>query len=211
MSIAEKLTAIAENEQKVFDAGKKAEYDRFWDSFQNNGNRLNYSYAFSMGSNWAGGGWDDDLYNPKYPISVTGLNNITGTYQYTEKISDTKVEISVGQIVNGTQTGNMLSTFLNAKGLVTIRKLTVDETVVFSGTFNGCFSLENLTMAGTIGQNGFNVSDSTKLTHDSLMSIINCLEAKTEGTWTVTLGTENLAKLTDAEKAIATEKGWTLA
>ena len=211
MSIAEKLTAIAENEQKVFDAGKKAEYDRFWDSFQNNGNRQNYSYAFSMGSNWAGGGWDDDLYNPKYPISVNGFNNITGMYQYSEKISDTKVEISVGQLANGTQYGDMRSTFVGAAGLVTIRKLTVDETVVFSNTFAKCYSLENLTMAGTIGQNGFNVSESTKLTHDSLMSIINCLEAKTEGTWTVTLGTENLAKLTDAEKAIATQKGWTLA
>jgi hypothetical protein len=83
--------------------------------------------------------------------------------------------------------------------------------VSFSNTFSGCIALENLTMGGTIGQNGFNVSESTKLTHDSLMSIINCLEAKTEGTWAVTLGTTNLAKLTDAEKAIATQKGWTLA
>lgn len=211
MSIAEKLTAIAENEQKVFDAGKKAEYDRFWDSFQNNGNRLNYNSAFSLGTVWSQGGWDDNIYNPKYPITVTGQNNLSNTFYYAEKISDTKVEISVGQLGNGAQTGNMVSTFHGAKGLVTIRKLTVDETVVFSGTFFGCSSLENLTMAGTIGQNGFNVSESTKLTHDSLMSILNCLEAKTSGTWTVTLGTENLAKLTDAEKAIATEKGWTLA
>ena len=31
-----------------------------------------------------------------------------------------------------------------------------------------------------------------------------------EGSHTVTLGTTNLAKLTDAEKVQATEKGWTL-
>ena len=210
MTVAEKLTAIAENEQKVFDAGKKAEYDRFWDAFQNNGNRLNYNYAFCLGTAWGQGGWDDTIYNPKYPITVTGQNNLSNTFYYAEKISDTKVEVSVAKLGTA-QNGNMVSTFFGAKGLVTIRKLTVDESVSFSNTFGGCIALENLTMGGTIGQNGFNVSESTKLTHDSLMSILNALEAKTEGTWTVTLGTENLAKLTDAEKAIATEKGWTLA
>lgn len=53
-------------------------------------------------------------------------------------------------------------------------------------------------------------SDSTKLTHDSLMVIINGLQTVTE-TQTLTLGTDNLAKLSDAEKQIATDKGWTLA
>ena len=90
-------------------------------------------------------------------------------------------------------------------------EVTFGKETGYSGTFGGCKALENLLVHGTIGQNGFNVSQSTKLTHDSLMSIINALEAKTEGTWTVTLGATNLAKLTDAEKAIATQKGWTLA
>ena len=35
MSIADKLTTIAENEQKVYDAGAKSEHDKFWDSYQN--------------------------------------------------------------------------------------------------------------------------------------------------------------------------------
>ena len=33
MSIADKLQTILENEQKVFDAGKKAENERFWDIY----------------------------------------------------------------------------------------------------------------------------------------------------------------------------------
>lgn len=53
-------------------------------------------------------------------------------------------------------------------------------------------------------------SDCTNLTHDSLMSIINNLKTVTS-TQTLTLGSTNLAKLTDSEKAIATNKGWTLA
>lgn len=47
------------------------------------------------------------------------------------------------------------------------------------------------------------------LSHDSLMVIINGLQT-VEGK-TLTLGAENLAKLTDEEKKIATDKGWTIA
>ena len=46
--------------------------------------------------------------------------------------------------------------------------------------------------------------------HDSLMSIINNLATVTT-TQTLTLGSTNLAKLSSEEKAIATNKGWTLA
>ena len=45
MSIADKLRLIANNVQKVFDGGRKAEYDAFWDSFQKNGAAANYAYG----------------------------------------------------------------------------------------------------------------------------------------------------------------------
>ncbi len=48
------------------------------------------------------------------------------------------------------------------------------------------------------------------LTHESLLNVLNKLAA-IDTPQTLTLGTANLAKLTDAEKAIATSKGWTLA
>ena len=63
MSIAEKLQTIAENEPKVYEAGKKAEYNRFWNAFQQNGNKRNYRNAFYA--------WIDETYNPKYPIVIT--------------------------------------------------------------------------------------------------------------------------------------------
>lgn len=50
----------------------------------------------------------------------------------------------------------------------------------------------------------------SKLDHESLMNILNGLEAVTTKQ-TLTLGSTNLAKLTDEEKAIAIGKGWTLA
>lgn len=57
------------------------------------------------------------------------------------------------------------------------------------------------------------LSSSRKLTAESLMNVIN--EAKdlseTGGTATLTLGTTNIAKLTEEQIAIASSKGWTLA
>ena len=73
MSIADKLTTIAENEQKVYDKGvedgKKSEYDAFWDEFQKKGTAsVDYKYAF-------GKNWTSNLFKPKYDfrISVNGL------------------------------------------------------------------------------------------------------------------------------------------
>lgn len=66
MSIAEKLTTVAENQQRVYDAGKQAEYDRFWDAYQQNGTRGSYSYAFG------GVAWTDETLKPKYlPLGNT--------------------------------------------------------------------------------------------------------------------------------------------
>lgn len=57
------------------------------------------------------------------------------------------------------------------------------------------------------------LSSSRKLTADSIMNVIN--EAKdlsgTGGTATLTLGSTNIAKLTEEQIAIATSKGWTIA
>lgn len=54
------------------------------------------------------------------------------------------------------------------------------------------------------------LSGSTALSHDSLLRILNNLTTIST-TKKLTLGTTNLAKLSDEEKAIATNKGWTLA
>lgn len=75
--------------------------------------------------------------------------------------------------------------------------------------FQACFSLTDITGNPNI-KTSFTFSDCTKLTHDSLMVVINGLQTVTT-TQKLTLGTANLAKLSDAEKKVATDKGWTLA
>ena len=51
-----------------FEAGKaegaKSEYDRFWDGYQENGNKISYRFAFY------GSSWNDTTFHPKYPIKM---------------------------------------------------------------------------------------------------------------------------------------------
>ena len=58
------------------------------------------------------------------------------------------------------------------------------------------------------------ISHLTQLDHSSLMVIINGLYdyvgAGSSGTRYIKLGDVNLAKLSDEDKAIATNKGWTI-
>ena len=75
--------------------------------------------------------------------------------------------------------------------------------------FSNCKALTTIT-----GNPNFkatvDISPCIKLTHDSLMVVINGLQTVTTAQ-TIKLGTTNLAKLTDEEKKVATDKGWTLA
>ena len=101
-----------------------------------------------------------------------------------------------------------------ATALETVEKfiLKSDGSQYLTNAFNNCPNLKNIIIEGVIGDT-ISFGNSLLLTHDSLMSIISALKdfSGTSTTMTCTLGTTNLAKLTDAEKAIATEKGWSLA
>ncbi len=86
-------------------------------------------------------------------------------------------------------------------------KIDTSSTSTFSGAFNNCTALvtaEINNLAASI-----DLSDSPLLSVDSMVYIFT--NAQTVSSRTITLGETNLAKLTDAQKAIATGKGWTLA
>ena len=74
--------------------------------------------------------------------------------------------------------------------------------------FYYCSSLETIHMIN-IGVN-LDISSSTKFTREALLEIIGNLKTVTR-TMRLKMGTTNLAKLTDEDKAIATNKGWSLA
>ena len=75
--------------------------------------------------------------------------------------------------------------------------------------FKACISLTDVTGSPNF-KTSFTLSDCANLTHDSLMVFINGLQTVST-TQKLTLGSNLLDKLTDDEKKVATDKGWTLA
>ena len=83
--------------------------------------------------------------------------------------------------------------------------------VSVTDTTNAWSGCDNLTTLGGFGAISADIDLrwSTLLTVESLMNVIN--QAATVTGKTMKFGSENLAKLTDEQKAVATNKGWTLA
>ena len=73
--------------------------------------------------------------------------------------------------------------------------------------FDGCSNLETIHMIN-IGDS-LDIHSSTKFTREALLEIIGNLKTVTS-TKKLKMGATNLAKLTEEDKAIATNKGWTL-
>ncbi len=120
---------------------------------------------------------------------------------------------------------SMMGMFSNQRKLVTVPQLNASKVNNIQSIFQYCESLKNVggfvnlgeafstTSAVGYYQYTLSLNSSNKLTHDSLMNIINNLyDIATEGCKSqyLQLGSTNQAKLTAEEIAIATEKGWTV-
>jgi surface protein len=106
---------------------------------------------------------------------------------------------------------NMQYMFYGCSSLTTIPALDTSKVTGSSylkNMFYGCSSLKTILMYGM--KANFDISSSTKFEASDLVTILNNLATITS-TRTLTMGATNLAKLTDEQKAIATNKGWTLA
>ena len=186
-----------------FEAGKQAEYDAFWDNYQENGERDNYQYAF------AGRGWNSDIFKPKYDICPTTLN--TGFYYFAhkEKIENAVDFVEIfdnrGLIFDTSNCTNFMSGFMWARikrlGVIDVRKdtqklsntfsygqiqtierLIVNENTQYSNnTFQNQATLQNITFEGVIGTNNLNLQWSKKLSKASIENVISCLSATTSG------------------------------
>ena len=111
---------------------------------------------------------------------------------------------------NGTNFKNMFyyCTALKTIGKIDLSKWSETSTYYVSSVFSRCSALEHIGITGTISVSGLDLSYSTKLDHETLVAFLNALVKKTSGTWTITLGSTNKAKLTEDELYIATSKGW---
>jgi hypothetical protein len=107
--------------------------------------------------------------------------------------------------------------FYECRLLRVIEKLIVDsiQTSMLKNAFYRNLSLETVQIEGTIkvDSDDLYLGDSPNLTVDSLMSFINAFEDNTgeETQYTVYIGDTNLAKLTEEQIAVATNKNIKLA
>lgn len=226
----------------AFEAGKKSEYDKFWDEYQDYGKRTKYEFAFT-GTGLGGGAWTEENFKPKYDL-ILGEGHTIQHIFWRNKIKDIPAVFEKQGIVFDTtkatyfqqsfqESGSERWGVINASNAIyfgytffaaechTIEKLILSETVPFYHSFGKCSNLVNLTIEGTIGQNGFNVSWSP-LSKASLVSIVNALSSTTTGlTVTLRLAAVNTAFETNAGAAdgstsdewtalIATKPNWTI-
>ena len=157
------------------------------------------------------GMFDGCKYITELDLSNWDTGRVTSMYGMFNNCSSL-TELDVSNF-DTSQLTNMSGMFNNCSSLTSLDVSNWDINKVtgsyqLSTAFNGCTNLVDLKAPKNINA-PMDVTRSTALSHDSLMSIINNLMTQTS-TKTLTLGTTNLAKLTADEVAIATNKGWTV-
>lgn len=244
MTVAEKLAVVAENEQKVFAAGyakgkaegggggdtdvayqqgvadgKQAEYDKFWDTFQKNGEETNYRSAFAYAR------WKDETFNPKYVIKPTTANNIFYESGITNLAGCSKLDFS-----NCTEMDNfarfakikefppldvskvkaLSSAFRDPYGLERLTLNNMQSACTFVSTFTNATHLAELRITGTVGQS-IDLHWSP-LNKDSVLSCISVLSDTSTGvTASFKKTAVNAVFTTDEWNAlVATKSNWTI-
>ena len=125
-TLSEMPSAIDNVYGKGLSQGKLDEYDRFWDDFQQNGSRTQYSYAF------AGFGWTDATLKPKYVMQAptsSATINLNYAFYYNSGITRTPSIVSTANVT-------WSSTFTQAKNIKTLN---------ISGVIGSDFDVRHLT------------------------------------------------------------------
>lgn len=207
---------MASGVNEVYEAGKQAQYDEFWDAFQSNGTRTLYERCFYY--NW----WDDTTFKPKYSMPVKyalqmfsscRIKDLAGILRDRGITIDFSTATGMQQVFQASaitvipELNIPLATTIaqmcqNCSQLTTIEKIVIGEKTTVGGTtaFTGCSALANITFEGTIVLS-LNFSASP-LTVESMKSIISCLKnyagTDKEYSYTITFSSACLTAL-DAE------------
>lgn len=132
----------------------------------------------------------------------------TGTYAFNKSL-----KLTQARVLGATALGWML--FAGCKNLTTVylsKDISGLNQMKYYSPFLNCTALEFITLEQGFNANYLNLSDSTKYSVDTLTAVLDALADRTGvSAYTLILGSANLAKLTDSQKAIATDKNWILA
>ena len=206
-------------------AGKQAEYDRFWDAFQQDGNRTDYRQAFT------GVGWTAEIFKPKYDMHVTNgymmfmnsqmsvdlpytlgvmLDFANCTNKTTLQYTFNSTRFTRIGVVDGRKAGQFFDTFGYSYYVYTIDKIICDENTTFTNNcFVSCNALANITFEGVIGSTiNFQWCPLTKA---SITNIIEHLSSTATGqTCTFKKSAKEAAFTADEWSAlIANKTNWT--
>lgn len=225
---------IEDKTEEAFEAGKKAEYDAFWDAFQNYGNRTSYQNAF------AGHGWNLNTFKPKYDIKPTQGYMLFRDNQYQGSLVDC---LEQNKIVFDTKScsifnymfqyslftrigtidfssATLVTDIFNPSSIQTIDKIILPERALnFGGSFQSN-ELKNIEIEGNFYES---VSfEKAPLSKSSIYSVVNALSSSSN-TKTVTFSqkavnnafetTEGAADGSTSEEWLAlaeTKSNWTI-
>ena len=184
-------------------------------------------------------GWLKSLLKFRSPLQVVGNDASFMFYNFPlEEIPqiDTKnvttvymmfsyCKFKIAPLIDTSNVTRLQKLFDNCTEVITIPKLNaskvnfIDEFITSNYVLTNFGGLESLGQAYETTKNAnyeyytFNLADCDKLTHESLMNVINNLyDIKTKGcnTQRLLIGSKNVAKLTAEELAVGTSKGWTI-
>lgn len=102
---------------------------------------------------------------------------------------------------------NMRGMFYGCTSLTAVPELDASNVVSMDSMFTNCSNLTEIHMRNM--KEAFDISSSTLFTREALVEILNNL-ARLPFSRPLTMGETNLAKLTEEDKKIATDKGWKL-
>ena len=190
---------------KGYADGQKSEYDRFWDAFQDYGNRTNYVNAFS------GVYWNADTLRPKYTCKIVndgGASMFNKCFfsptAYTKTLDISHISIDVSEATNceamfsnalvnkvtlifSEKVTSLLNAFTkNNQGGATGMEITLkvpNPNCNWTNAFSYHANLKRLILLeGTvIGVNGFSVQWCQYLPQEDIVGIINALSTQTSG------------------------------
>lgn len=147
------------------------------------------------------------------------INGINATYMFSSSLLTSIPQLDTSKVTN------MNSMCYNCSKLTSIPQLDASNVtnistvvsystyITYLGGFQNLGQAYFTSVAANYGIYTLNLNSCTRLTHDSLMNVINNLydiASKGVKTQRLTLGSTNVAKLTADEIAIATNKGWTV-
>ncbi|MBE6662270.1 MAG: hypothetical protein E7606_03185 [Ruminococcaceae bacterium] len=208
MNVIEKLTEIAQNEPKVYEAGKRAGRDAFWDAFQVNGQRNDYAHAFR------GPYWTDETFSPKYDLKgssntwegyqeafyKSGITNLKGILEKNNVRLITSDMVVMAGMFHGSKIEHLPEidassalkfdlTFYNMANIKDISLRGVRESCTFDRTFVLSSKIENLVLTDSVIGQDLSLGQAPKLSRNSIENVICCLSDTATGK-TLTLSKE---------------------